>query len=92
MYEKHLPIMGICYGMQVLTKQLGGKVVPGAKYEYGHAVLHLGDVNSLLFNDLPPSITVWMSHADQIEEMPPNFMALAYTENSPLAGARGASG
>ncbi len=84
-YESHLPILGICYGMQVLTKQLGGKVTPGAKHEYGHAILHISDVDSPLLADLPASSPVWMSHADQIEEMPPGFSALAYTENSPFA-------
>ncbi len=84
-YESHLPILGICYGMQVLTQQLGGKVTPGTKQEYGHAILHLSDVNSPLFTDLPASTPVWMSHADRIEEMPPGFTVLAYTENSPIA-------
>ncbi len=84
-YESHLPVLGICYGMQALTKQLGGKVALGAKYEYGHAMLHLSHADSPLFADLPPSSPVWMSHADQIEEMPPGFTALAYTENSPVA-------
>ncbi len=84
-YESHLPVLGICYGMQVLTKQLGGRVAPGAKREYGHAVLCLSDVDSPLLAGLPVSSPVWMSHADQIEEVPPGFKALAYTENSPLA-------
>ncbi len=84
-YESRLPILGICYGMQVLTKQLGGKVTSGTKHEYGHAILHLSDVDSPLFADLPASSSVWMSHADQIEEMPPGFTTLAYTENSPIA-------
>ncbi len=84
-YESHLPVLGICYGMQVLTKQLGGQVTPGTKQEYGHAILHLSEVDSPLFADLPVSTPVWMSHADKIEEMPPGFRALAYTENSPLA-------
>ena len=84
-YESHLPVLGICYGMQVLIKQLGGRITPGKKHEYGHAVLHLGEVDSPLFADLPTSSPVWMSHADQVEEMPPGFNALAYTENSPLA-------
>jgi len=84
-YESHLPILGICYGMQVLTKQLGGQVAPGAKHEYGHAILHLSEVDSPLFADLSPSSPVWMSHADRIEEMPPGFTVLAYTENSPIA-------
>ena len=84
-YESQLPILGICYGMQVLTKQLGGQVTPGTKHEYGHAILHLSDVDSPLFTDLSSSSPVWMSHADSIEEMPPGFTALAYTENSPFA-------
>ena len=84
-YESHLPILGICYGMQVLTHQLGGQVTPGVKHEYGHAILHLSEVDSPLFADLPPSTPVWMSHGDQLEEIPPGFTALAYTENSPFA-------
>jgi GMP synthase (glutamine-hydrolysing) len=84
-YESHLPVLGICYGMQVITKQLGGQVMPGTKREYGHAVLHLSEVDSPLFAGLPESTPVWMSHGDKIEEMPPDFVALAYTENSPYA-------
>ncbi|MBA7612063.1 GMP synthase [glutamine-hydrolyzing] [subsurface metagenome] len=84
-YESHLPIMGICYGMQVLAHQLGGQVTPGAKHEYGHAILHLSATDSPLFTDLPSSPPVWMSHGDKIEKLPPGFTDLAYTENSPLA-------
>ncbi|MFH1639828.1 MAG: glutamine-hydrolyzing GMP synthase [Chloroflexota bacterium] len=84
-YESHLPVLGICYGMQLITKQLGGQVTPGTKSEYGHAVLHLNDLNSPLFADLPNSSAVWMSHADLITQMPPGFSALAYTENPPIA-------
>jgi len=84
-YESHLPILGICYGMQVITKQLGGQVSPGTKQEYGHAILHLSDADSPLFAGLSTSSPVWMSHADRIEEMPPGFRVLAYTENSPFA-------
>ena len=84
-YESHLPVLGICYGMQVITKQLGGRVAPGKKQEYGHAILHLSDAESPLFAGLDDSSPVWMSHADRIEELPPGFTALAYTENSPIA-------
>ena len=84
-YESHLPVLGICYGMQVIAKQLGGRVTPGAKHEYGHAILHLSEVDSPLFADVSSSSPVWMSHADKIEEMPPGFTALAHTENSPIA-------
>ncbi|MFC1932348.1 glutamine-hydrolyzing GMP synthase [Chloroflexota bacterium] len=84
-YESHLPVLGICYGMQVITKQLGGQVAPGTKQEYGHAILHLSDEDSPLFAGLDDASPVWMSHGDRIEEMPPGFRALAYTENSPIA-------
>jgi len=84
-YESGLPVLGICYGTQVITHQLGGKVEPGEKQEYGHAVLHLSDADSPLFAGLDDSLPVWMSHGDKIEEIPPGFKTLAYTENSPFA-------
>ncbi|MBI2855614.1 MAG: glutamine-hydrolyzing GMP synthase, partial [Chloroflexi bacterium] len=84
-YESHLPVLGICYGLQVLAHQLGGKVVPGAKREYGHAVLHQDVAQNPIFADLPPAMTVWMSHGDQVLELPPGFRSLAYTDNSPIA-------
>ncbi|MBI2908887.1 MAG: glutamine-hydrolyzing GMP synthase [Chloroflexi bacterium] len=84
-YEKGLPVLGICYGMQVIAHQLGGKVAPGKRREYGHAILHQNGVESRIFADLPPEMTVWMSHGDIIETMPPGFKALAYTDNSPIA-------
>ncbi|MFC1918346.1 glutamine-hydrolyzing GMP synthase, partial [Chloroflexota bacterium] len=84
-YENHLPVLGICYGMQVITKQLGGRVAPGIKREYGHAMLHLNDRDDPLFHGITDSSPVWMSHGDRLEELPPDFTAIAYTENSPSA-------
>jgi GMP synthase (glutamine-hydrolysing) len=84
-YESHLPVLGICYGMQLITHQPGGRVAPGRKQEYGHAILHLSDEGSPLFAGVEDSSPVWMSHGDRIEEMPPGFSILAYTENSPIA-------
>ncbi len=84
-YESHLPILGICYGMQVLIHQFGGKVTPGKKREYGHAVLHQSAVESPIFDGLPPAMTVWMSHGDEVLEIPPGFTSFGYTENSPFA-------
>ncbi len=86
-FEQHLPVLGICYGMQAMVHQLGGKVAPGAKQEYGYSVLHQDspEGGSALFNDLPPSFQVWMSHGDRVESLPEGFTGTAYTENSPLA-------
>ena len=84
-YDKGLPVLGICYGMQVLVHQLGGEVAPSAKREYGHAVLHQNKADDPLFTGLPASMPVWMSHGDRIMEPPPGFETLAYTENSPVA-------
>ena len=84
-YEKNLPILGICYGMQVLAHQLGGVVSPSTKREYGHAVLHQNYSESPLFGQLDPSMPVWMSHGDQIQGLPPGFRSLGYTDNSPIA-------
>jgi GMP synthase (glutamine-hydrolysing) len=85
LYASHLPILGICYGTQAIAHQLGGQVAPADKHEYGQAILKISDKKSPLFTGLPASMPVWMSHGDQIVEMPPGFKALAYTENSPTA-------
>jgi len=85
LYASHLPILGICYGTQAIAHQLGGQVAPADKHEYGQAILHISAKKSPLFAGLPTSIPVWMSHGDQIVEMPPGFKSLAYTENSPTA-------
>jgi len=84
-FESGLPILGICYGMQLLAHQLGGKVAPGSRHEYGHAVIHQAKRKSPIFDGLPSSLAVWMSHGDQIAEMPPGFHSLAYSDNSPVA-------
>ncbi|MBE9514576.1 MAG: glutamine-hydrolyzing GMP synthase [Chloroflexi bacterium] len=84
-YESRLPVMGICYGMLAVAHHLGGDVARGAKHEYGHTILHLSAEDCPLFSGLPSSFPVWMSHGDQVMELPPGFRALAYSENSPFA-------
>jgi GMP synthase (glutamine-hydrolysing) len=84
-YESRLPVMGICYGTQAIAYQLGGQVTQGTKREYGHTILHISAEDCPLFVGLPSSLPVWMSHGDQVIELPPGFRTLAYTENSPFA-------
>jgi GMP synthase (glutamine-hydrolysing) len=84
-YESRLPVMGICYGAQAIAYHLGGQVAQGTKCEYGYTILHISAEDCPLFNGLPSSLHVWMSHTDQVIELPSGFKALAYTENSPFA-------
>jgi len=87
-FDMGLPVLGICYGMQLMAHQLGGNVAPGPAREYGHAVIHRSDQNeasAAIFDGLPPSLPVWMSHGDRIDRLPAGFHALAYSENSPVA-------
>mgnify|MGYP001475887803 CR=1 FL=1 len=83
-FELGLPILGICYGMQLTTLMLGGAVVPAERREYGRAVLKIADAQSL-FKDLPSSIEVWMSHGDHVDQVPPGFKVIASTDNAPVA-------
>jgi GMP synthase (glutamine-hydrolysing) len=77
-----LPILGICYGMQALTHQLGGMVAPSTEREYGEALAETIAANPLLPAD---RFQVWMSHGDRIERLPDGFRALARSGNSPYA-------
>ncbi|MEE9277103.1 MAG: glutamine-hydrolyzing GMP synthase [Dehalococcoidia bacterium] len=89
-FESGLPVLGICYGMQILASQLGGRVVAAQEREFGHAVIHhandgdSGDGHGLL-RGLPEAMPVWMSHGDRIAELPPGFRALASSESIPVA-------
>jgi len=88
-----IPILGICYGMQLVTHVLGGKVARAAHREYGPATLLVDDTTDL-FKGLEgerTQPTVWMSHGDRIEEMPPGFRAIARTSNSPVAAMKATS-
>ena len=83
--DSGLPILGICYGMQAIAHQMGGKVAPAAKREYGRATAYVVESGSPLFAGLPSSLEVWMSHGDQVVEPPPGFTVLARTDNSKAA-------
>ena len=79
------PILGICYGMQLLAHQLGGEVEPGTKREYGPAVLRVSHPPASIFRDLPAEFSVWMSHGDVVRRLPPGFCSAATSDNSPTA-------
>ena len=83
-FDSGLPVLGICYGMQLLAEQLGGKVGPGREREFGPATISASGSAPLLAG-LPAELDVWMSHGDRIEELPPGFASLAVSENSPVA-------
>jgi GMP synthase (glutamine-hydrolysing) len=78
------PILGICYGIQLLAQGLGGKVERSPKREYGSAELEIAK-KAKLFQDLPPRMKVWMSHGDSLVAPPRGFQVLAHTANSPVA-------
>ncbi|MFZ0707014.1 MAG: glutamine-hydrolyzing GMP synthase [Candidatus Korobacteraceae bacterium] len=80
-----IPVLGICYGLQFMTHQLGGKVVPGDKHEYGHAKVELLPAYSALFKGLEGPLAVWMSHGDEAETLPPGFELIAKSENAVAA-------
>jgi GMP synthase (glutamine-hydrolysing) len=84
-FSGELPVLGICYGLQLLTHQLGGKVEPFQKKEFGHAQVTIDDTGSPLFRGLPSEMQAWMSHGDSVASLPPGFKALAHTANAPLA-------
>ena len=83
-FDAGVPVLGICYGMQLIAHQLGGAVARAAQREYGFAVIHRNDP-SALFEGLDDESPVWMSHGDRIDALPPGFRAIAYSENSPIA-------
>ncbi|MEM9923252.1 MAG: glutamine-hydrolyzing GMP synthase [Cyanobacteria bacterium P01_D01_bin.50] len=79
-----IPILGVCYGMQLMVQQLGGEVKKSDRGEYGKAALHIDDPTKLLTN-VEDGTTMWMSHGDSVIKMPSGFELLAHTANTPCA-------
>lgn len=92
-FEMGLPILGICYGMQTMAEQLGGKVQPSNLREFGYAQVKVEGSSSLLHDikdhvshDGSALLDVWMSHGDKVSEMPAGFELMASTDSCPIAG------
>jgi GMP synthase (glutamine-hydrolysing) len=92
-FNMGIPVLGICYGMQTMAEQLGGKVVASGLREFGHARVRARG-HSILLRDLQDEsneeghglLDVWMSHGDKVAELPEGFKVIASTENAPIAG------
>ena len=84
-YKLGIPILGICYGMQLMTYNLGGRVEPADNREYGHADIDVTDDQAVMFKELPAKQTVWMSHGDLVREVPEGFKTVATSANCPIA-------
>ena len=92
-FDLDVPVLGICYGLQTMTTQLGGQVVPSQHREYGYAQVRarghsalLRDIEDRLSPEGYGLLDVWMSHGDRVESLPPGFSVIAETPNAPLAG------
>jgi len=83
-FTVELPVLGICYGEQLMAHLLGGRVGKSTEREFGHGVLNI-QTHGKLFEGLPDTLRVWNSHGDRIEQLPEGFEAVAATENSPYA-------
>jgi len=86
-YDLGLPILGICYGLQLITHHFGGEVIKADKHEYGKAELEVLDHEDLFYN-IPHYTQVWMSHADKVVRLPEGFEVIGRTFNAPFAAVR----
>ncbi|HIK09403.1 MAG TPA: glutamine-hydrolyzing GMP synthase [Oscillatoriaceae cyanobacterium M33_DOE_052] len=83
-WQLGIPVLGVCYGMQLMVQQLGGQVERAKRAEYGKASLYIDDPTDLLTN-VEAGSTMWMSHGDSVAQLPLGFEVLAHTENTPCA-------
>ena len=84
-FKMGIPVLGICYGVQLLAHFLGGRVEKGQKREYGKGTLTIADRQCGLFRRLPAALQVWNSHGDKLTRLPKDFVVVATTENSDYA-------
>ncbi|WP_305045287.1 glutamine-hydrolyzing GMP synthase [Geoalkalibacter sp.] len=93
LFELGVPVLGICYGMQLMSRHFGGAVVPAGKREYGHAELFAQGRPGPLFDGffVEGRSPVWMSHGDHVERIPPGFEVVAGTDNAPVCAIQNVS-
>ena len=86
-FELGVPVLGICYGMQLMAHRLGGTVAPASHREFGHATVRVASEGApaVLFSDVPEEIRVWASHGDFVAAAPPGFTVAATSANAPVA-------
>ena len=87
-FDLGIPILGICYGMQLAAHILGGAVTAGDTREFGRAVMNVTDREALLFHGLDQTLQVWMSHGDKVTALPPGFEGVANSKDCPYAAMR----
>ena len=83
-FDLDIPLLGICYGMQTVAEQMGGQVISSSHKEFGHAELNI-ESESKIFDGIGDKLNVWMSHGDQVQDLPDNFKLIASTTNAPIA-------
>jgi len=84
-FELGVPVLGICYGQQLMARDFGGQLHRAAKREYGKATIRVDDSDSVLFHGLDPDQVVWMSHGDHVEKAPEGYTVTATTPGVPVA-------
>ena len=84
-FQLGIPVLGVCYGLQVMADFLGGKVEPGLKREFGKGTLRVKDSFCPLFANLPETLQIWNSHGDRVTKLPHGFKSVAISENSNYA-------
>ncbi len=86
-FDLEIPILGICYGMQLACRSQGSRVSPGESREFGRTVCRVVDRDGL-FQGIPDELTVWMSHGDQVHDLSDHFASLAATDTCPFAAVK----